>query len=630
MREEAATVDFETEPIRNRPEYPPRPVGVAIRRPGGKRKYYAWGHPDGNNCHVETAREELRDHYRNSRVIFHNSPFDLDVGEVHLGLRPPAHRVEDTLYLSFLKDPYEETIALKPLGEKYLGMPPEERDAVRDWIIDNIPAAKKKPSTWGDYICVAPPSLVGPYARDDVERTFRLHEKFLPEITERGMRAAYERELALTEVTLEMERSGVRVDVPRITEAIIVFEKFEAKLRQRIEKRLNVGPDFNDKGDGKKYKPFNLGSGQQLARALIDAEKLDALVKTASGKNISTKISVLQETCNDKRLLNLLAVHSVVKKYLSSFLYPWLEQAEITGGRVLPSFNQVRARTEDGGGGARSGRFSSNNPNLQQISANVEESKNKEVLLLMQKWLKELYDYDFIGLRDFFLPDEGCIIIAADYSQQELRLLAHFDTDGSLRDAYLRDPKLDVHEYIGQLIYKMTGMLYERKFIKIAVFGIIYGMGVGKLADMLGEPTRVAKAIKAGIFKAVPGIGNLMDDLKRLARKDEPLITWGGRQYFCEEPRYVKKYDKWMSFEYKMLNYQIQPSAADVTKQGMLNVREQVPEARIAIQVHDELVCMAPSAKYAPKITKAMCDMKFNVPMLAEAKCSTLSWARVA
>ncbi len=628
MREEPATVDFETEPIRNRPEYPPEPVGVAIRRPGGKRKYYAWGHPEGNNCHVETAREELRDIYRNHRVVFHHSQFDLDVSEVRLGLRPPASRVEDTLYLSFLKDPHEETIALKPLTEKYLGMPPEERDAVKDWILDNIPAARKKPSSWGDYICVAPTSLVGPYACDDVDRTFGIYEKFLPEISERGMRPAYERELALTEITLEMERSGVRVDVPRIQEAIIVFEKFEGKLRQRIEKRLGVSADFNDKGDGKKFKPFNLGSAPQLARALIESDKLDAIVKTEKG-NISTKISVLQENCNDKRLLNLLAVHSVVKKYLSSFLYPWLEQAEITGGRVLPSFSQVRARTEEGGGGTRSGRFSSSDPNLQQISANVEESKNRDVLLLMQKWLKELYDYDFIGLRDFFLPDEGCVIIAADYSQQELRLLAHFE-GGSLAEEYIRNPKLDVHEHIRQLILKMTGVDYERKFIKIAVFGIIYGMGVGKLADMLGEPLQVAKAIKAGIMKAVPGIKDIMDDLQRLARKNEPLITWGGRQYYCEEPRYVEKYDKWMSFEYKMLNYKIQPSAADVTKQGMLNVREQVPEARIAIQVHDELVCMAPSAKYAPRITRAMCDMKFNVPMLAEAKVSNVSWARAA
>jgi DNA polymerase I-like protein with 3'-5' exonuclease and polymerase domains len=116
--------------------------------------------------------------------------------------------------------------------------------------------------------------------------------------------------------------------------------------------------------------------------------------------------------------------------------------------------------------------------------------------------------------------------------------------------------------------------------------------------------------------------------LEKLARKGSPLITWGGRQYYCEEPRFVDRFNKWMSFEYKMLNYLIQPSAADVTKQGMLNVREELPNVRIAIQVHDELVCMAPNRSYGPRISQAMCDMKFNIPMLAEAKYSTSSWAR--
>lgn len=618
-----STVDFETEPIDVRPHYPPRPVSVAIREANGRNTFYSWGHPEGNNCHVETAREHLRDVYRSDRVLFHNSAFDLDVGEVHLSLRPPAHKVEDSLYLSFLKDPHEETIALKPLGEKYLDREPDERDELRDWILDHIPAAKKKPTSWANYICQAPGTIVEPYALEDNELAYAIWDKFRPEIIERGMFPAYERELALTSTTLEMERSGVRVDMLRIREAIIVFTKFELAIRKKVAKRLKIGEDFNEKG-----KPFNMGSPQQLSRALLAAGKLDAIVKTDAG-NISTKISVLQDTCNDKKLVDMLAVHSVVKKYLTSFLHPWLEQAETTGGRILPTFNQVRGRTEDGGGGARSGRYSSSNPNLQNISANVEDSKNKIILELMQKWLRELYAYEFIGLRDFILADEDSILISVDYNQQELRLLAHFE-EGSLAEAYKADPKLDVHSYIQNLIKKLTGVLYERKFIKIAVFGIIYGMGLDKLALMLGETKDTAKAVRDGVFKAVPGLRDIMDDLKRLARKDKPLVTWGGRQYFCEEPKFVKRFKKWMSFEYKMLNYKIQPSAADVTKQGMIQVRERLPQVRLAIQVHDELVCMAPNKKYGPRIAEAMCDMKFNVPMTAEAKYSTTSWARAA
>jgi DNA polymerase-1 len=210
-----------------------------------------------------------------------------------------------------------------------------------------------------------------------------------------------------------------------------------------------------------------------------------------------------------------------------------------------------------------------------------------------------------------------------------LRILAHFER-GVLMRAYLKDPNMDVHEYVRQLILKETGMDFPRKFIKVTVFGIIYGMGLEKLADRLEAGKSTAKKIKAALFKVVPGIPKLMRQLEDLAEHDEPLVTWGGRRYFCEEQKYVKEIGRWRSFEYKMLNYKIQPSAADCTKQGMINVRRDVPQVRIAVQVHDELLCMAPSRKYGPRIVDAMCDVKFRVPMLAEAKYSDFSWARAA
>ena len=162
------------------------------------------------------------------------------------------------------------------------------------------------------------------------------------------------------------------------------------------------------------------------------------------------------------------------------------------------------------------------------------------------------------------------------------------------------------------------------------MFGILYGMGLDKLAARLEVDRDTARTIRKAIYKVIPGIEKLQESLSDLADHDEPLKTWGGREYFCEEPRYNKEEGRWVSFEYKMLNYKIQPSAADVTKQGMINVREQVPRARIAIQVHDELVCMAPSRKYGPRIAQAMCDMKLRVPLLADPKYSTTSWARAA
>jgi DNA polymerase-1 len=617
---DVATVDFETERITTRPNYPPKPVGVAIRWPDGSKEYAAWGHPHGNNCTKGQAGYKLRQLYGSgTQMLFHNGAFDLDVAEMHFGLRPPAH-FEDTLYLAFLKNPHEQTISLKPLGEKYLGMPPEEQEDLKDYIMNNVLQDNGKKMTakeWGGYISKAPVSMVGPYAIGDVDRTFKLWRKFRKEISQRGMLEAYEREIKVTPITLEMERSGVRVDVRGLKKALRVFQKMDDDLVKAIRRKLG--------GSNALPEDFNINSGAQLAKALYAAGKLSSIVKTPTGR-MSTKISVLQETCNDKQLLNFLAVHSVATKYIGGFIKPWIEQAELTDGRILPKFNQVRARSDDGGGGTRTGRFSSSDPNLQTVVANVEESKNKDVLMLMQKWLKEEYQYDFVGLRDFFLPDEGMIICGTDFNQQELRLLAHFE-EGLLATEYRKNPNLDIHTFLQQLIKEVTGIEYPRKSVKILVFGIVYGMGVGKLALSIGESRHVAVKIRDALFKAVPGIRTLMKELSKLEELNKPLRTYGGREYYCEEP--ILFQGRMIHFQYKLLNYLIQGSAADYTKAAMINVKEQVPEVRIAIQVHDELITMIPHKKYAARVAAAMCDQPLAVPMLAESKISRISWARV-
>lgn len=622
--EDASVVDFETKGIESRPKYPPVPVGAAVTLPGQKREYLAWGHPEGNNCDVGTARRKILEAYDAKATIFHHSAFDLDVGTIHMSL-PTPRRVEDTLYLSFLHNPYERDLGLKPLGEKYLGIEPDAQARLRDWVLANVPEAKKKPSSWGDHMWKAPGTLMGPYATDDLRITKGIYKKFGRYVRDHEMEGAYERELECTHISMDMERSGVRVDRKRLKQCRSVFYQMQEDVVRRIAKKLRINPKDMKSDDNKKG--FNINSGPQLADALVRAGKLDTIVKTKSGKQISTRMAHLETCCNDKDLIRLMALRSVGQKYLTSFIEPWIEKSA-HGGRIQPNFNQVRGYDE-GGGGARSGRFSSSDPNLQNVPANPEESQNKETLLLLEKFLKEDYDYRFRGLRDYIIVDEGQVMICVDYSQQELRILAHFER-GVLMRAYLKDPTLDIHEYIRQIILEKTGMDFPRKHIKITVFGIIYGMGIGKLAARLEVGNKTAKKIKTALFKVVPGIPDLMEQLEDLANHDEPLRTWGGREYFCEEPKYNQDHGRWQSFEYKMLNYKIQPSAADCTKQGMINVRRDVPEARIAIQVHDELVCMAPSRKYGPRIVQAMCDVKFRVPMLAEAKYSTTSWARAA
>src|SRR5262249_51060853 len=142
----AADLDFETLPIEPRPRYPPLPVGVAIRVPGRKPRYYAWGHPSGNNCTFEEARAAVGEVWQSERPILgHNvAKFDHEVARVHMGLPGlPWERLHDTLPMLFLNDPRATDYQLKPSAERLLGLPPEEQDAVLNWLVEHQPIPGK-------------------------------------------------------------------------------------------------------------------------------------------------------------------------------------------------------------------------------------------------------------------------------------------------------------------------------------------------------------------------------------------------------------------------------------------------------------------------------------------------------
>lgn len=612
-----AFLDFETNAIQRRPRYPPKPAGVAVKLQGKKPRYWAWGHPTGNNCSLGDAAARLARIWRDYTPVFHNSQFDCDVGNTHLGLPIPTE-YHDTLFLAFLRDPHARSLELKELAPKELNYYPEERDLLSEWIREKIKGAARGKTTWREHIADAPGDLVGEYACADVVMTELAFDKFYPQICQRGMREAYRRELACMPITLEMERGGLRVSQSGLIECGEVFKKAQAALYKLICRKLNVGTGFN------------LNSGAQLAKALIDGGFLRDIERTAPSKRfpegqVSTSMQVLTKNCRDKKLIELLGMHSVVEKSQNTFIYPWLEQAALSGGRILPKYNQTRG-TEDGG--TRSGRLSSSDPNLQQVPADVEESRNREILIKLQQFLLERFEHKFTGLRAHLLPDHGAVGISCDYSQQELRLLAHFE-NGELCRRYNADPKFDPHGYIQADIKEKTGLEHPRKFVKVTVFSRIYGAGKRKVQMQLGCDYATAEAVYDGISSAVPGIDQLNDELRELARLGLPLRTWGGREYYCEPDAYVEKYERNMSFEYKMLNFLIQPSAADMTKQGMIQIRQSLPDIRIAVQVHDELFCMAASPKDGKRVAEVMCDMKLRVPILAEPKYSVKSWGEL-
>ena len=618
--ESVIVVDFETFAIEPRPHYPPVPVGVAIYGQGigsGKPVYYAWGHPTQNNSSKQDAVRALKKVWADPRPkLFHNAKFDLDVAETHLGLPWLDWRqVHDTLFLLFLANPHRSQLSLKPAALEELGIPPTERDEVRDWVLANVPEAKAKPKSWGAFIARAPGDLVGRYAKGDTTRPLGLYEKLYPLILRDGMDAAYDRERRLLRPLVVNERRGIQVDAKRIARDVEVYGTAVDRADALIRKKLGVSD-------------LDVGSSPQLADALEDAEVVTEWVRTAKG-NRSTSKKNIESAIADKALFQLLVYRGAMSTYRSTFMLPWLRTATETGGRIHTNWNQVRQDYHAGGGrnvGTRSGRLSST-PNFQNVPKIYEESELAEKL--------EGFNFEKHGLppvpsvRAYIKPSKGCVLLDRDYAQQELRILAHFE-DGVLLKAYLEDPKLDQHEFARTLINRMLNRSFKRKPIKNTGFGLIYGMGVGKLARQINEPVEVAKQVSEAYITIFPGLKTLIKELKDRARSNRPLRTWGGRLYYVEEPKIIA--GRLRSFEYKLLNYLIQGSAADCTKEAIIRHHEAPADGELLLTAHDELLVEAPVKLEKPAmiaLKSAMESIEFDLPMLSDGKRSMKNWGEL-
>jgi DNA polymerase I-like protein with 3'-5' exonuclease and polymerase domains len=189
---------------------------------------------------------------------------------------------------------------------------------------------------------------------------------------------------------------------------------------------------------------------------------------------------------------------------------------------------------------------------------------------------------------------------------------------------------MDAHDTTQEKLLEF-GLEYDRKPVKNTNFGIIYGQGAPSLAvknDLsIEDSRRLMQAIKNNVF---PGLKDLFDDLKQRAKNDLPVRTWGGREYFCEEPMYSEKYGRWMTFDYKLLNLIIQGSAADCTKEALIRWNEiKHEDDRFLLSVHDQQTIDAPIKRRddaMKRLKEAMESIEFDVPMLSEGKWSTTNW----
>ena len=602
------TLDFETEAIAPYPDYPPKPVGVALKSDGKPAKYFAWGHPTGNNSTYEKAKVLLEKIWAGKEeVLCHNSKFDLDVACKHFGLPMlPWHRVHDTLYLLFLDNPHAHSLSLKPAAEAYLGMPPEEQDAVKNWLVEHGVITRNQNA--GAFICKCDGRVVGEYAIGDVDRTFLLYRKLFEKICGLGMGPAYDRERKLMPILLANEKEGIRVDLERLHTDVAVYSGAMVKAEEWLRTKLNAPS-------------LNLDADAEVAKALKASGQVKEFAKTKTGRDSTSKKNLTIDRFRDKAVFGIFGYRNRLKTVLSQSMLPWAAQARASGGYITTEWNQVRQSHGNDFSGTRSGRLSCSR--LMNISKSFEGFQHPTRIKLPPLPL----------VRKYLVPDEGCLFAHADYNQQEFRILAHYE-DGALMEAYRENPRIDYHDKMQELISTLIGQHLERRPVKILNFGINYGMGLGKLAQALEVDTGMAKILRDAQRRAAPGVQALDQELKRRGRAGEAIRTWGGRRYFCEEPKEIKegpRRGEMQTFEYKLLNYLIQGSAADCTKEALVRYSESGHDARFLVTVHDEINISAP-AESARKELRLLQDVmegiEFDVPMLTDGKIGP-SWGEL-
>lgn len=617
-------LDFETLPIglRGAGLYPPRPVSFSLQLPEWRApKFFAWDHRTGPaNCTAADARRILKDVWANTTadrpLLFHNAKFDLEVAEQWFELPvPPWDRWHDTMFLLFLDDPHQRQLSLKPSAHRLLGLPADEQDAVKEWVL----AHKKtllaehseierdyegiKPSNAGAFVAYTPAEICGPYANGDVLRTLKLFKLLYPRTRERGMLAAYDRERQLMPILLRNEQEGVRVDLPALERDRDIFEAAQAKVDAWLRRMLKV-PTLDCDKDA------------EMAKALQAADAVSEWTMTATGKPSVSRQNLKLSHFRDRRVAAAYGYRQKCATVLETFVRPWI--AYTRAGRMHTSWNQVRqSKSDRDTGGTRTGRPSTDSPNFLNMPKAVVDSEARG--FIMPTHIAGLPELPRV--RSYILPDDAKSLVGRrDFNQQEVRILAHYE-DGALLRAYLENPRLDVHEFTRAAIEQLTGQDVGRAITKTLMFGYIYGQGLASLAAKLEKSVEEVQTVRTAQMSVLPGLRELSDSLKALARSEQPMRTWGGREYYCEEPKLIE--GRMRSFEYKMINYLCQGSAADVTKESIIRYDAARRDGRFMLTVYDENNISVPKKALKSEmliLRDAMMSIELDIPLLSDGE----------
>jgi DNA polymerase-1 len=527
---------------------------------------------------LEAIRPAMTD--PNIPKVAHNAKYDYTILDLHrLRVSPITF---DTMIAEFLTNPASKYKGLKDLARHRLGMEMTP--------ISKLIGTGRNQKSFAE----VPVEEATPYGAADADMTLRLVPPLQTEIKEKGVEKILELEMPLVEVLSTMEQTGVALDVD-------FFQEMSQQLKLRL---AMLESEIHEIAGG----PFNINSTQQLSDVLFKRLDLphEGLKRNKSG-HYSTAANVLEglKASDSTGIIKAIGEYRELRKLKSTYVDALPQMVNPQTGRIHTSFNQT---------GAVTGRIASNSPNLQNIPIRSEVGQQ---------------------IRKGFITEPGWLFLAADYSQVELRILAHISQDESLLRAFHQDQ--DVHRTTAAAVYGVDfdEVTYDqRRFAKAVNFGLIYGMGAFRLARDSDLTLSEAEAYIIEYFERFPGIRRYLDETKELAKTQGYVETLlGRRRYFpiFKVPASGSNRQAMMRAEREAVNHPIQGTAADVIKIAMLQLHESLAnfQARMVLQVHDELVLEVPQEELE-EVRSLMVDImshayKLDVPLKVDAS-SGINW----
>jgi len=547
-------------------------IGISLAVLPGRAAYIPLGHAGAEQLPRPDVVERLASIITDPAIlkIFHNAKFDLHV-LCGAGL-PDAAPIDDTMLLSYALAAGAHGHGMDELSQLHLGHSPISYDAVTGTGRGRISFAE------------VPIDRATEYAAEDADITLRLWHHFRPQLREQRALALYETmERRLITVLLDMERAGVMVDRDDLVSMSAEFARRMDEIQREIEQLVGHA--------------FNLGSPKQLGEILFDEMKLPGGKRTKSG-TWGTDAAVLEELAGSGQILPARILDwRQLQKLKSTYADALVTEIDIADRRVHTSFSQAIAAT---------GRLSSNDPNLQNIPIRTEEGAR---------------------IRRAFIAAPGSLLISADYSQIELRLLAHVADIPALKKSFAEGE--DIHtrtasEVFGVPMAQMDPMVRRRA--KAINFGIIYGISAFGLARQLGIQNGEAKTYIDAYFARYPEIRRYMNETREFARNNGYVVTPFGRR--CFVPGIADRNPARRGYaERQAINAPLQGGAADIIKRAMVRLPAAIAKAglnaRLLLQVHDELLfeALETEAEQTAALAKSVMQnaAQLSVPLEVEA-----------